>query len=279
MPVTLPCGKCIGCRLERSRQWAIRIMHENSLHIDSQFITLTYDEGHLPRDGGLDKTHFRNFIKRYRQYLNRKENGQQIRYFHCGEYGDPKNTNRPHYHAIIFGHDFPDKVVHHESRNEDTLYSSNILTDLWTYGHCLIGNVTFESAAYVARYIMKKVYTSEQTPDKYDYNYERVDPDTGECFQVEKEYTTMSRRPGIGKAWFDKYGKEVFPVDNVVLKGIKMQPPKYYEQFYPDMEIIKKKRKRAADKRMDDNTLDRLMVKENCKLAQIKNLKRNLRED
>jgi hypothetical protein len=95
----LPCGRCIGCRLERSRQWAVRCVHEASLHEKNCFITLTYSPENLPKDGSLDVSHFQKFMKRFR-----KRFGPGIRFFHCGEYGE--SLSRPHYHACIFGFDF-----------------------------------------------------------------------------------------------------------------------------------------------------------------------------
>jgi len=155
LPLQIPCGQCWSCRLERSRQWALRCVHEASLHPDNMFLTLTYNEESLPADGGLDKTHFQKFMKRYRQHLERNEGGQKIRYYMCGEYGD--QTNRPHYHALIFGHNFSDKTLFRKTDSGHNLYTSTILDNLWTHGFCNIGELTFESAAYTARYIMKKV--------------------------------------------------------------------------------------------------------------------------
>jgi len=274
MPVTLPCGQCIGCRLERSRQMAIRCVHESKLHDENSFVTLTYNEQSLPRDSGLCKPDFQKFMKRFRRAIAPRK----IRYFHCGEYGD--ENNRPHYHAIIFGHDFADKTLYgaSHSNNKDNLYHSDFLDHLWQHGTCLTGEVTFESCAYVARYVLKKIKQSEKTPDKYDYNYERVDPDTGECFQVEPEYVSMSLKPGIGQGWYDKYAEETYRDDYIIHRGIKMQPPRFYDNQWPEIHHIKKRRKRKADERIDDHTLDRLHAAQVVKSAQIKNLKRSLQE-
>lgn len=274
-PVQVPCGQCVGCRLEKSRQWAIRCVNESQLHEQNCFITLTYNDDHLPHDFGLDKTAFPKFMKR----LRKKYGGKKVRYFHCGEYGE-KNY-RPHYHACLFGFDFNDKVLFN-TQNEVDLYTSDTLSSLWPYGFSTIGEVTFESAAYVARYVMKKV-----TGDKADEHYERVLSETGEVVQVEPEYTTMSRRPGIGKGWYDKYKSDAYPSDYIVLRGQKMQPPKYYDGLYErddnpiklDMRAIKKGRRRRALKRKDENTTERLAVKEKVKKAQLKQLIRPLDGD
>ena len=196
--VTLPCGQCIGCRLERSRQWAIRCVHEASLYDDNCFITLTYSDENLPPYGSLVKKDFQDFMKRLRKRFS------NVRYYHCGEYGS--KTKRPHYHAILFNIDFPDKELL-TINNDQRLYTSEILSKIWGKGICSIGSVTFESAAYVARYIMKKA-----NGDDAELKYCHVDDD-GVWNSIEPEYTTMSRRPGIGKEWFDKFKSDVYPND------------------------------------------------------------------
>lgn len=148
MPVIVACGRCSGCRLERSRQWAIRCMHESSLHEFNSFITLTYAPKHLPPGGTLVLKHWQQFM-----YRLRKKYGKGIRFFHCGEYGE--KLGRPHYHAILFGLDFADKTKWKMRRGYQT-WRSKSLEKLWPFGHSEIGSVTFESAAYVARYILKK---------------------------------------------------------------------------------------------------------------------------
>jgi hypothetical protein len=148
--IQVPCGQCIGCRLERSRQWAIRCVHEAYGHEDNAFITLTYAPEHLPHDVSLNISHFQKFMKRLRKAISPK----LVRFFHCGEYGEL--NQRPHYHACLFGYDFPDKVLY-TIRDECRLYRSPMLEKLWPMGFATVGDVTFESAAYVARYITKKL--------------------------------------------------------------------------------------------------------------------------
>lgn len=181
---SLPCGQCVGCRLERSRQWAMRCLHESQLHKANCFVTLTYSDEFLPLDGGLSKRHFQLFIKR----LRRAYPNEVIRYFHCGEYGG--KTFRPHYHAIIFGLDFDDKILFSDGSNP--VFTSDKLESIWGLGFCTLGAVTFESAAYVARYVMKKV-----TGHMAEKHYERVSTETGEIYQLQPEYITMSLKPAI----------------------------------------------------------------------------------
>lgn len=252
--VIVPCGRCIGCRLDRSRDWAVRCMHESSLYDENVFITLTYDDAHLPIDNSLCKKHYQDFMKRLRfAFPDRK-----IRYFHCGEYGGKRG--RPHYHAILFNMDFPDKVPYKRAPSGDQLYISQQLNDLWTHGYCIIGGVTFESCAYVARYIMKK-QTGEQSYLHY------LDPLTGVI--KEREYVTMSRRPGIGGDWFDRYHGDVFPRGYVLSNGHPARPPRYYQNEldkinHEDYLNYKNKSANIAVRYKDspDNHPDRLTTRE-----------------
>lgn len=277
MPIQVPCGKCIGCRLEYSRQWAIRCMHEASLYENNCFITLTYNNKNLPEKGTLVKEHFQKFMKR----LRKKFSEITIRYYHCGEYGS-KNM-RPHYHACIFNFDFPDREFFKFSNNIP-LYTSKILEELWPYGYSTIGDVTFESAAYVARYIVKKVNgkkAEECDPQTGLSHYEKVNKETGEIEEILPEYTTMSRRPGIAYDWYQRWNKDVYPSDFLVVKGKKMRPPKYYDGMYEidnpkEYKKIKKKRLKEALKNADENITPRLIQRETVKKAQNKMLVRNL---
>lgn len=267
--VKLPCGQCIGCRLERSRQWAMRCMHEAKMHERNCFITLTYDNEHLPSDRSLDVREFQLFMKRLRNRF-----GDGIRFYHCGEYGEL--NGRPHYHACLFNFDFEDKTLWKVS-NGVRLYVSRSLSEVWGKGFVTVGDVTFESAAYVARYILKKV-----NGDAAESHYgAKIDLTTGEFFDKRKpEYTTMSRRPGIGRAWYEKWSCDVFPSDEVIVRGKQMRPPKYYDRLFehddPDtFKKIKEKRIENAKKHLDDQTPERLDVRERIKLAQLKQLPRN----
>lgn len=268
--VTVSCGQCLGCRLERSRQWAVRCMHEAQMHEDNTFITLTYNEDNLPYPPSLNVKHYQDFMKRFRK----KYSDHTIRFYHCGEYGE--ENQRPHYHAIIFGFDFPDKEFFKKSFSGDNYYTSDSLNKLWGKGFCIIGDVTFESAAYVARYIMKKV-----NGEKAEEHYKCVDPESGELFDIKPEYTTMSRRPGIGKSWYDKYKSDVYPSDFVVVRGKKMRPPRYYDDLLmneqgEEHDFIKYQRELKANTHLAEQTPERLAVKEAVKKAQVSKLKREI---
>lgn len=266
----LPCGQCIGCRLERSRQWALRCMHEASLYERNCFLTLTYDESHLPQDRSLHLEHFQLFMKRLRRRY-----GSGIRFYHCGEYGE--RFSRPHYHALLFNHDFEDKIFFSE-RNGNKVFESKALSELWTQGFAVVGSLTFESAAYVARYVLKKV-----TGDRAEAHYQGRRP----------EYTTMSRRPGIGKGWFDKFSGDVYPLDRVVVRGHDTRPPRFYDNLLGKVDpstlallkIEREKNEHFVEDvyngriiRESDSSDRRLAVKAVVKQASISTLKRPLEE-
>lgn len=233
----LPCGQCLECRLKRSHQWAVRCVHEAQMHEDNCFITLTFNDYELVmRDQrSINVKDFQNFMKKLRNSTFKK-----IRFFHCGEYGE--KFMRPHYHAILFGYDFPDKVLFAD-RGGKKLYVSQKLNDLWPYGFSTIGDVTFDSAAYVARYCTKKI-----TGDNADNHYMTED---GEM--LTPEYCTMSRRPGIGKTWFEKYQSDVYPHDYCEVEGKKIPPPRYYDELLkgdpekPSQAYLDLKKKRQED--------------------------------
>lgn len=262
MEVQVPCGQCVGCRLERSRQWAMRCVQEASLYEDNCFITLTFSDEFL-YDLSLHKEDYVKFMKRLR-----KKYGSNIRFFHCGEYGSL--LSRPHHHAILFNFDFPDKKFFIR-RNGVNLYRSYSLERLWPFGHSTIGECTFESAAYVARYVLKKV-TGDQAPDHYKGR--------------EPEYVSMSRKPGIAREWFDKYYKDVYSIDSVVMPKpynnsyvMHLRPPKYFDSIYDEInpehfKSIKRKRTQKAKEHALNNTPYRLEVREQCQSLKLKKLVR-----
>lgn len=234
----------------------------------NSFLTLTYDENHLPVDGGLDHRHWQLFAKRLRKKIG------SFRFFMCGEYGD--ENLRPHYHACIFGVDFSgDRVLHKVERGNE-LYSSALLEETWGKGFCLIGGLTFESAAYVSRYIIKK-----KTGPQASAAYERVDPDTGEVFSVRPEYVAMSRggrggQGGIGSSWFAEFKSDVYPSDEVVHEGRRFRPPRFYDDKLPEEELalVKARRLCAIGERCNDP--DALHAREVILEGKLKLLKRTV---
>lgn len=217
-PLVLPCGQCHGCRLERSRQWAVRIMHEASLWDASSFVTLTYDDEHLPVQGQLVYKHFQLFMRR----LRKARADRKVRFFMCGEYGE--KFQRPHFHACLFNVEFPDRELF-STAGGNRLYTSAELSRLWTDGFASVGELSFDSAAYVARYCMKKV-----NGKLADDHYRRTDLITGEMVEMEPEFSHMSLKPGIAGEWFDRYWKDVVVRDEVHVNGTRAKPPRFYDK-------------------------------------------------
>lgn len=252
----IPCGQCIGCRLDRAREWTVRCLHEAKLHEENCFITLTYDDEKLPERGSLDYRDFQLFMKRMR-----KKTGP-VRFFMCGEYGE--TTLRPHYHAILFGIRFPDLVYWGKSPTGYPVYRSQILADLWGLGNVLVGEVSKQSAGYVARYCLKKV-----TGDLAEAHYNGREP----------EFAQMSLKPGLGADFFKKFRSDILPNDYIVVEGLKIPVPKYYDRLYEEMgediEDVKYKRELYGRTRADNNTPDRLQVRETVQYERVKMLKRS----
>lgn len=248
--VDLPCGQCIGCRLERSRRWAVRIMHEAQLHEANSFLTLTYSDEKLPKGNTIVMDDVQRFMKRLRKRIGK------VRFFQCGEYGE--TSARPHYHMCLFGYDFSsDRILFKKTGAGNALYTSELLTEEWGLGHAVIGDLTFDSAAYVARYCLKKV-----TGDPKEAHYAGRTP----------EFVSMSRRPGIGANWFNKYATDVYPSDECIMNGKSMMPPPFYDKLLEKADPtlykrIKREREAAAAKygSSDDSLSRRLMDRETVK--------------
>jgi len=195
------------------------------MHERNSFLTLTYSDEFLPKDGNLRYGDFQKFCKRVRKVCG------PFRFYMCGEYGD--KDRRPHYHCILFGLDFFEDRQVWKRGSGGTLYRSELLETLWPYGHSLIGAFSFESAAYVARYVMKKV-----TGDAARDHYKVVDEDTGEVTWLTPEFTRMSLKPGIGATFFDQFHKDIFPGDFVVSRAMKVRPPRYYDKRLKRMDPL-----------------------------------------
>lgn len=290
--LSVPCGQCIGCRLDRSRSWAVRCMHEAQLYSANCFITLTYAPEFLPPRSSLVYSDFQEFMKRLRFHncgvdsISNPLSGRverPIRFYMAGEYGS--QFGRPHFHACIFNYDFVDKTPWEKSPSGEILFRSRHLEELWPFGHSSVGNVTFQSAAYVARYLMKKI-----TGDAAYLHYEWVDPETGEVFQRTPEFNRMSLKPGIGRGFYEKFKSDFHKVgedgtvyqDFLVMRdGKKVQIPRYYDNIFKvespfGWDAIQFERMHQAELRRADNTRDRLTVKEKCTTARLVRLKRTL---
>lgn len=241
------------------------------MHERSCFITLTYDDAHLPPGLTLVKRDWQLFMKRLRERM-----GVPIRFFMCGEYGELRG--RPHYHALLFGVDFEDKRPWSKSESGETLFRSATLETVWQLGFCLIGSVTFQSAAYVARYVMKKELGSSAGSHR-----SILDVTTGEIVTRAHEFSLRSLKPGIGRSWLNKFSADVFPHGSVVVRGSETTVPRYYLKIFSlqdpkGFEDLRKRRLEAADARFDDNGPGRLRVKELVLRAKLSHLKRGLSE-
>lgn len=223
----LPCGKCLGCKFDKASDWAVRSVLEASLHKDNCFITLTYNEANMPQK--VLKKHATEFIKKLR---NR---GVACRYLLCGEYGS--RTKRPHYHAILFGY-CPDDLVFYKKSGENNLYTSDFLSDIWSFGFVIVGDVSYESAGYVARYTTKKIGDSDA-------------------------FITMSNRPGLAFNYLTPENMRSMLETGFVYgnfgKAQKLSIPRYFHQF------LEKFDKKAYDK-LKANMLDGVRLKDDTAL-------------
>ncbi len=229
------------------------------MHEENSFVTLTYQT--MPENGSISVRHLQLFLKRLR-----KKYGPHIRFFACGEYGD--KLDRPHYHLCLFGHDFHDKYLWKITEQDDKLYRSPELEKIWTLGFSTIGSVTFKSAAYVARYQLKKI--NGPTAAKH---YQGKTP----------EFLTMSRGGntglgGIGSQWLKKYETDVYPGDFLIINQKKARPPRFYDQKIDDEKLrhLKWARKKGLRKHEKDNTPERLAVRERIQNKKLDLLKRKI---
>lgn len=237
-----PCGSCLECRLGYAKDWALRCVHEAQMFEENSFLTLTYDNDNIPLDGSVHKQELKKFIKELRRELEPKK----IRFFGCGEYGE--KFSRPHYHVCLFGHDFADKEILKAKRFRkskfgqscDMLFISEMLGSIWKKGWHTIGEVNFQSAGYVARYITKKIGGKDEESHYKGRN---------------KEFALMSRMPGIGAKWFERYKYDVYPKDYYVHNGSKFSPPKYYDYLLErsDPELFEQVKERRIEREKEND--------------------------
>lgn len=214
----LPCGHCIGCKRDNALAWATRCMHEAQLYDCNLFLTLTYKTVGNP---SLEYRDFQLFMKKLRKEFRGVSKAPTglfpIRFFCAGEYGE--TYGRPHWHALLFNMDFPDKV-----RFENGTFRSAMVESLWEHGMVVVGSVTPQSAAYVAGYTQNKVYGRVGE----DFYEDVVNLQTGELSRRRAPFCAMSRRPGLGTWWYEKYGSDLFPHDFAVVDGKKRKVPRFY---------------------------------------------------
>lgn len=275
--IKIPCGHCIGCRLKYSRVWADRCMAEASYYDHNVFLTLTYDNEHLPDPLPGSKIHplVKRDLQLFMKRLRKKLPDQKIRFFACGEYGSPEKSFRPHYHLILFNCRLDDVNLLVKNEREFRYYTSKTISDCWKYGFHIITNVNWNTCAYVARYVVKK-QTGVNSKIYEELNYT-------------PEFTLMSRKPGIGKQYFEDHAIDIY-YDGSFLSteegAHRIYPNKYYDNLfdveYPDAAVVLKDEKKIAiennDRIKESLTslmfLDRLKSEEENKIAQTKVLKR-----
>lgn len=261
-----PCNTCMGCRLEKARQWAVRMRHESKLYDQNCFITLTYNNESCPIDYSLKLQHWQLFMKRLRKSVP-----QRLRFFACGEYGE--QNLRPHYHAVIFNHDFPDKKLYGYNKQGDPIYVSEQLLSVWqNQGHVTTQDVTFKSCSYVARYVTKK----QNGAAALAYYY-RQSPLDLQHYLVGPEFAVMSRRPGIGSSYVEKYKSDFFPSGFIIVDGRKQAVPQFYLNKLSEEEKETLKRGRQHRSIWDEeNSMQRKMARSAVLAARVSTLKREL---
>lgn len=268
-PMEVPCNNCMGCKLERARQWSIRMMHEARFHPANSFLTLTYNDQNVPQSYGLQLRDLQLFMKKLRKFLE----PTRIRFFACGEYGDL--NGRPHYHAIIFGFDAADKKFLEYSESGEAIYRSEALQQLWGLGNTSTQDVTHKSCSYVARYVTKKIKSGDQFGAE---RYFRLSPIDGTYHSVRPEFAVMSRRPGIGRRFVDEFKSDFYPSGYLVLDGVKQAPPKYYVDQLSEKEQqrLKRQARKLGLKNKPHTTTERRLARAAVRDARIQKLQRKL---
>jgi len=255
----LPCGRCVGCKLDRARAWSIRIGHEASLYAGNVFATLDYRPDAL-RSLSLEYGDFQRFMKRLRKRLegvsSLPDGRRPIRFFVAGEYGE--RFGRPHWHAILFNTWFPDSV-----RFANGTWRSELAEELWSHGNVVLGEVTPASAAYVAGYTLGKAYKRAK-----DYEEDLVNPLTGEVSGRRPEFVRMSRNKGIGSVWYDRWSSDLWNGDQAVQDGRAYKVPRFYyerlrrENPLQGEEVAHGRFLRALETPREESTPERRAVRE-----------------
>jgi len=270
-------------------------MHEARYHPANSFLTLTYDDEHLPESYGLQLRDLQLFMKRFRKHLTpwhklpRRAHMAHIRaywryltvhirFYACGEYGDL--NGRPHYHAAIFGYDAPDKRFLQTSASGEPIFRSEILQSLWKLGNTATQDLTSKSANYVARYVTKKIKSGD---DFGADRYWRISPVDGKHYLVRPEFSVMSRggrsgAGGIGQRYTQEFKGDYFPSGFIVVDGVRQAPPKFYVSKLTEEEQTRLKRqaRRLGLKNKPHQTTERRLARAAVRDARIKKLQRQL---
>lgn len=269
-PIKINCGKCIGCRLDYSRSWADRCVLEAKMHESNWFVTLTYDDDHLVTEKrslisdkgtlSLYPKDLQDFLKRLRIHWEREHNWKKdliadddpslyanpgIRFYGCGEYGS--STFRPHYHLLLFNFPIFDLKFFFANELGDPVYLSDEIQSIWSHGQITVGEFNWETAAYTARYVMKK----QKGKGAAEY-YENAG--------LVPEFSRMSRNPGIGRSYYDLYKDSIYKefadkryqASIILPNGRETNPPKYFDKIHSSdheemMNFLKDQRRNYAE--------------------------------
>lgn len=252
----------MDCRIDRQRDWATRCAHEAACHDHNWFVTLTYAPEHLPANLSVSKEEHQRFMKRLR-----KNTGQEVRYFMCGEYGS--QNQRPHYHYLLFGLDLADTIPWRRQGSPSgkfyQIYRSATLEKAWSKGHVELGEVNYKTAAYCAGYVRKKITgeaLDEVDPETGLKPYQLYDSETGEVIDRCSEFAYMSRRPGIGVNFYAKYREQMARLGHCVIDGHRVPIPRFYlsrlAEDYPEAAArIRAANAERATERIAGDTLER----------------------
>ena len=293
--VSVPCGKCVGCSMDYSKQWATRCYLESLQYNDNYFVTLTYDDNHLPKgplnNGTLNPDDLKKFIKDVRNYWMNNFKHIGVRYFAAGEYGS--TGYRPHYHILFFNlplQDLVDEVPYCDPVTGVTRLSkkvvngevyqwSEILSSIWNKGQVVVGKVSYRSCAYTARYVVKKARGSDK---EFMINKLGILP----------EFVRMSTRPGLGSNYCLSNLAHMFEFDSISVptgdKVINNSLPRYFMNLIKNLDsdnfdLLHEEHRKALAESLDRiyhsynlKYFDYLELKEKQHIEKIKLLKRSL---
>lgn len=279
VPIEIPCGQCINCRLGISNSWKVRqVLHAQRFE-HNQFITLTYSDDHLPAAGSLDRKAIPGFMKRLRDHLARggRSLGKDdpLGYFGCGEYGE-NSTRRAHYHLTTFNLPLPDAVPWRTADSGKLSYRSEFLERCWPFGHVECAPATPDTMGYCAGYVVKKLSGAAA-----DAEYVRPDPVTGEVVSIEPPFALMSRAPAIGKPWYDHWRSDFASGAFVMIDGKREPVPPYFMRKLKDDDpalferLAQEREQHGVDNRatiLRESAPERLAVKD--EIARLKTSRR-----
>lgn len=328
----IPCRKCEECKGKKASEWALRAYHENQMHSVSSFITLTIDDtkvGNFFNNKKLMKTYCHRCIngsryikypinytlckgllldelKRMRDYLFKKYN-IKIRYFGCGEYGT--HDERPHYHIIIFGYNFPDKVFYKMSDKGKMIFLSEELSKLWQFGLSTVQDCNVNTCLYTAKYVQKAIHFDDKQRE-FEYYYGR-EPEflvmsKGNCQSNRCPYIDDivknckglnslrnfnnpyckycdKTRGGLGYSWFLRYKDNVLKIGYCTADSRKYPIPSYYLKLLEltdknEYDIYKIKNLIRIDEKNEkypeELSSERLLVRKQCNISRLKRTSR-----